>query len=371
MPNLNAIDTVGDISEEEFVRLLNQITRESMEAIEAGTNIDIRGLYTTESRSIILKAMKEAVTIGLGARIIISDEDDLAQYYLHTEYKGSTLSKRLYRDSIKAQRIVESTIKKHIQNKTTWLRLTKDIKKKKILNEDLPQYIKDVENSFKAGDVKGLKTSLRKAERNIKRFLDKDGITSSNLKRAYSDVVKAAVAGDTARLERKIREAVDKKAINNSQRLARSELSRAYMDAELRRIQDDSDMIGYRSVLSPNHPRPDICDFMAQADQYGMGAGVFPKSNGSPVPHHANCICMIQGVIRQDGDRTGRHSHERVKSWLNGLKGGGAKDQKKLKAIMGVEGSKHINEWEKYMKGWQGEQNLSPLPAQYTSRKGE
>jgi len=369
MPNLNRIDDIGDITDAEFEKLLREVVNDAVTSLENSENINIRSLYNGQSREIILDGMVKSAQAGHGVSYFIPSIENFNEYYLTSTYNGSTLSNRIYRDSQRAQRALEKTVKQHIKDKTNWQRLTKDIKKNVIPKGDVPQYIKDVEEAFKKADVTGLKKAIRKANRRIEMFTDKDGITKSNLRRAYADVVKAAEKGDAALLKKKMSTAVEKKAINNSQRLARSELSRAYMDAELRRIQDDVDMIGWRSILSPQHPRPDICDFMAQADQYGMGAGVFPKSMGSPLPHHPGCICMVAGVLRQDGDRSGRHSKTRVKEYLTGLKNGGAKSREKLKGILGVEGSMNINEWERYMRNWKGVQSLTPTPQDLIQRE--
>lgn len=368
MPNLNAIDNIGDKAELELQALLSSSVQQALDEIEKGLDPNIRTLYYQETRKVILDSMISGTLLGLQGNYIIIDTPSVESYYLNTQYKGSTLSNRLYRDAQRAQRAVESTVKQHIKTRTNWLKLTQDIRKKNILKPDLPQYIQEVRDAFNAHDIRKLKTALKKAERNIARLSNQDGITRSNLKRAYSDVVKAAKAGDPELLEVKLSVAVEKKAINNSSRLARSEISRAYMDAEVRRMNDDPDVIGYRSVLSPAHPRPDVCDFHAEADQFGLGAGVFPKQFGNPVPHHARCICMSEEVlVGEEGGGSGRFSAGRGREYLQDLK---KNDPDKLKAIMGTKGSRNLSEWQKAMPSYESPKTLHALPKKFVELKG-
>jgi hypothetical protein len=369
MPNLNALDDIGDISDSRFTRLLNSLTDEVMESIRIEEKPLIRAQYNSAARKITLDAVLSGVEIGLRDAYLIPSIENIGKYYLNTQYEGSTLSDRIYRDAQAAQRAVESTVKDHIKARTNWQSLTKDIKRKAVPVGDIPGYLEDIEKAFKDGDIKGLKSSIRKANRRIKLFTNEKGITRSNLKKAYSDVVKAAEKGDAALLEKKINIAIKKKAINNSQRTARTELSRAYFDAEMRRMHDDPDIIAYRSVLSPSHPRPDQCNYYAEVDAAGMGPGVWPKTISLGFPYHSRCICMLEDVVRKRGETVGRFSKERSREYLQDLKSGGVKSQEKLKGIMGVEGSKNLSEWEDNLKGWEGVTKSHALPKRLVVKK--
>ena len=82
---------------------------------------------------------------------------------------------------------------------------------------------------------------------------------------------------------------------------------------------DDDDVIGFRSVLSTDHPVTDICDHYAEVDAYGMGAGVYPKTASCGIPYHPNCLCMKEEVFRGEVERVGRYSEKRVEKYLKDL----------------------------------------------------
>src|SRR3546814_18460478 len=66
---------------------------------------------------------------------------------------------------------------------------------------------------------------------------------------------------------------------------------------------------GTRFMLSPNHPRFDICDMHAKVNLYGLGAGVYPRGK-SPLPAHPNTISFEEVVFEwevTDADKAGQH----------------------------------------------------------------
>ena len=253
---------------------------------------------------------------------MIASMEGISEYYLNSEYHGSTLSKRLYKDSIAAQKATTNTVRAHLKSKTSWQKLTVDIKAKTVPVGDIPQYLKDVESALKkyGADSKELNGALKTANKRIAKFSDKNGITRTRLKKSYSDVVKAAQKGDTALLTKKMKSAVNTKAIVNSERTAKTELSRAYFDSEVRAIQDDSDMVGIRWQLSYLHPRADICDYYAEQDDYGMGKGVCPTGKGYSVPAHPRCFCTVEGVLREDVKGLGKYKKPANSSEITGFK---------------------------------------------------
>jgi hypothetical protein len=368
MPNLNALDNIGDNAEQELNKLLFSVVNTALEQYEDRLrldDIDVRNLYLTESREIVLEGMLKSTTLGLKQAYVIPSIESVGKYYLNAEYFGSTLSNRLYRDAQRAQRTTTAVVQQHLKARTTWQRLAKDIRTKVVTVDDLPQYLLDVQDAFdKYGATsKTFQKALNKAERQIAKFTNKNGITRSNLTRAYSDVVKAAARGDDALLKKKMTIAVDKKAINNSERLSRSELSRAYSESEIRRMLDDPDILGKRFVLSPSHPRPDECDFHAEVDSFGMGGGISPVGQGTPLPAHSRCICMYEDVLRTDKNRVGRFSNARTEDYLKGL------SEEKRSSILGKKNANDIENWSKNLNGYEGVQDLTALPSELVVKK--
>src|SRR3546814_13787995 len=96
---------------------------------------------------------------------------------------------------------------------------------------------------------------------------------------------------------------------------------------------------GTRFMLSPNHPRFDICDMHAKVNLYGLGAGVYPRGK-SPLPAHPNTIRFEEVVFEwevTDADMAGQHElndwmDKRSDGELSGVLGTRAKNLTPLRA---------------------------------------
>ena len=88
-------------------------------------------------------------------------------------------------------------------------------------------------------------------------------------------------------------------AYAKARRVFRTELNRAHGEAYRQGAGAHPDVIGERFMLSPNHPKPDICDTWASADLYGMGPGIYPVGK-SPWPAHPNTMSYVEAVFRED-----------------------------------------------------------------------
>ncbi|PHS71945.1 MAG: hypothetical protein COB22_05880 [Cycloclasticus sp.] len=84
--------------------------------------------------------------------------------------------------------------------------------------------------------------------------------------------------------------------MDNALRLFRTEINRAHGLAYQNTAFSHPDVVGTRFLLSPSHPRPDICDMHSKVNRYGLGAGVYPKGK-SPWPAHPNTLSYEETVF--------------------------------------------------------------------------
>lgn len=126
------------------------------------------------------------------------------------------------------------------------------------------------------------------------------------------DVAGKMRAGDAGAVARSARDALlsgdDVSARAHAMRLFRTEMNRAHGEAYRAAAFEHPDVIGTRFLLSPNHPRTDICDMHAAVNRYGLGPGVYPKGK-SPWPAHPNTLSYEEVVFADevtDEDRDGR-----------------------------------------------------------------
>lgn len=79
-------------------------------------------------------------------------------------------------------------------------------------------------------------------------------------------------------------------------RLVRTEYSNAFFEGTYSRGAVNPSYRGVQYMLSDAHPKPDICDDLAEADLYGLGNGVYPEGEEPHLPH-CNCLCYVVPVV--------------------------------------------------------------------------
>lgn len=81
----------------------------------------------------------------------------------------------------------------------------------------------------------------------------------------------------------------------NSMRIARTETQRTYREVPARLAKNKKYAKGIKWNLSNAHPKPDICDQLAEQNKHKLGKGVYPIDK---LPNsHPNCLCYTTTVI--------------------------------------------------------------------------
>lgn len=99
--------------------------------------------------------------------------------------------------------------------------------------------------------------------------------------------------------------------LDNAMRLFRTELNRAHGEAYIKGALEHPDAAGVRFLLSPAHPKPDICDLLSSANLYGLGPGVYPNREKCPWPAHPNTLSYVEVVFKDEitaADRAGKET---------------------------------------------------------------
>ena len=104
-------------------------------------------------------------------------------------------------------------------------------------------------------------------------------------------------------------------AYANALRLFRTEINRAHGEAYQAAAFEDPEVIGTRFLLSPNHPRTDICDLHARVNRYGLGPGVYPKGR-NPWPAHPDTLSFVEVVYADEVTEEDKQGKEDRIAWL-------------------------------------------------------
>lgn len=97
-----------------------------------------------------------------------------------------------------------------------------------------------------------------------------------------------------------------------------TEINRAHGVAFEASVAAHPDTIGTKFLLSPNHPKTDICDMHAKVNRYGLGPGVYPI-NKNPWPAHPGTISYTQVVFSDEVSESDRENKTDRISWLKKL----------------------------------------------------
>lgn len=100
------------------------------------------------------------------------------------------------------------------------------------------------------------------------------------------------------------------RAHNQAMTIARTEGQGAFNEAYVQSTTEQDWVVGYRWNLSPSHRKADICDVMANQDNYGLGPGGYPKGE-VPALAHPNDLCFFTAI-------TDEHFFERERARLRG-----------------------------------------------------
>lgn len=99
--------------------------------------------------------------------------------------------------------------------------------------------------------------------------------------------------------------------MDNALRVMRTELNRAHGEAYMKGGESTPGFAGWRYLLSPSHPAPDICDLLSSQNLYGLGPGVYPTREKTPWPAHPNTLSFVAIVFDDEiteRDRAGKES---------------------------------------------------------------
>ena len=212
---------------------------------------------------------------------------------------GLTLSERTTRGSILVRTMVARTIEEQIKKSATYRQASLAIfdgyqEAGIIPTQSLPTFLRELTQVAKRASIpRGEMLAMLKP---IRRQIAKG--TTAGMRAAYSRLVDALEDQNEKALNKAIYAATQERTRYFADRIARTEMARAYQDGFLLRWDNNDDCVAYQWKLSGRHPRYDICDLYAKANLYGMGPGIFPKDKVPRLPAHPHCMCFLKPVIR-------------------------------------------------------------------------
>lgn len=269
---------------------------------------------------------------------------------------GMTLSKRLHGATKQMREAIVDTIRTQLNLNASWTNAARELYdgynsgKAVVREQDIPNYLRLVRHAT-AGSPEQLRAA-RQAMNNINR-LARNGAPTKSLKAAYNQLVQQALTGSDEALQKACWVAVQEKSRYVAERIARTEMARAYADGFLADIEADDDVVAVKWKTGTRHPVFDICDMYAKADMYGLGPGIYPKDKLPKLPAHPHCMCKLVKIYA--ADLSGKKAKEDIEGAVNAYLEKLSDNQRTQ--LMGINGAKAWQSgesWQDYLRGWQG-----------------
>lgn len=165
------------------------------------------------------------------------------------------------------------------------------------ISREVRKYLQRPDMMFRRFRVKTGEQDIFDADGNV---VGKEPVYGRVRKRKVVDAVTGNVSWQTVKLkDYSFGRGVYRSSYKNAMRLARTETNMAYRSADQERWRQLDFVIGYRVVLSDNHPEPDICnDLSAKRGEKGS-RGVYPKDfvfKG----WHPQCRCYAVPILADE-----------------------------------------------------------------------
>ena len=272
---------------------------------------------------------------------------------------GMTLSEKIHGAGVKMRESIISTIRSQMRRNATWTSMARELYdgynsgKAVTMQQALPKYLQAVRNAY---GTPRIVAESRKALRNIER-LSQNGAPTKALKAAYKQLIETAQTGTEEALNKACWVAMQEKSRYIADRIARTEMARAWADGFLADIMQDDDVVAVKWKLSSRHPVFDVCDMYSKANMYNLGSGIYPKSKIPPLPAHPHCLCSCITVYAGEVDLKKQKDCIKAEGekWLANLS-----DDHRRK-VLGIQGNKAFKrgaDWREYMRNWAAPQSM-------------
>ena len=315
----------------------------------------------------IVNAATQAAVLGAGMTALTDYMQANMKKVLLNEVWASdklSLSKRLYEKQPEVKQIVVDTISNALKQGTNWVETSRKLYDGyghggKIPQAELPDYLQNlVDQSRKvlAGDIpakKQYQSLINAAQKQIDQ-LAQEGAPSRMLKATFQKLLDSTKSLNAKALDKAIQVAIEEKTRYLADRIARTELTRAWGDGFFSRYNGNEAVVAYRWCLNTRHPFFDICDVHANVNAFGLGGGIYPKDTFPDYPAHPHCMCYIEPVYVNmvDTKKQTDFNPKAVQGYISNL------DKKDQQALLGVDGVKAgVENWQANLRQWQGYEN--------------
>ena len=288
---------------------------------------------------------------------------------LAMEVSGLKLSQRLYNESRTVSASVVRLVNDHLKGfqdaRSLALKIYEgyDFNPKESLSpraQTLPRYLRRlISTPLLRNDINVAMTRIQASK-----------LKTPALKASYLELIDKIQADSGMKaLEKKLAVAFHEKMRYFSNRIAQTELHRAWSNQNTQELLADEDVEFVEWRLSGSHSHKCICELFAKQNKYGLGQGVYPKKLAPQPGAHPFCRCMLRGRLDIPLGTKYKEIKGADRAFLRSQDGGDAArimgSRAKLKSVLDGKDSldvynKHIDKF--YRVKLAGDKPVNPLP---------
>lgn len=286
--------------------------RALLKATQLGYEDELRKVFEELKRKILAgegprDAVQEAMSRFTGeyasllktAFTAILAQSVTSDYVLNLEIGGLKLSQKLYLMGVGVSENVQSVVDRHLRGFSQARSLAFQIYEGygfnaieplvfNPRNDKIPRYLREAllpDPETRLGITRAFAR------------MQVENLSTAALQAAYRGVLDALedVKGGPGSkyLEKKVEVAFYERMRYFANRIAQTELHRAYMGSRGLEILADDTTEFVRFDLNSGHPKEDVCDYFASVDAFGLGRGIYPKRLAPVPPIHPWCLCTL------------------------------------------------------------------------------
>ena len=210
------------------------------------------------------KGVTDAVSVLIGRITDTEQGPGFRRWWLNNSWKGEDLSLSAKINDLARMDDTKEVIRSSLRNAESWKQMANTLAESDLTKADLAQHVQTLTDSARrvmAGDTEAiqeyqaaLKSSMRQVER-----LAQNGAPTQRLQSAYRDVINKTDSASGEAVNNAIDRLVKEKMRYNAERIARTEMGKAYAQATYADALDDDQVIGIGYDLNSGHIIRDIC----------------------------------------------------------------------------------------------------------------
>lgn len=366
MPN-QPTHKIGDDFAEEMEGTYNRLSTNIRDNVFAGLSASEAvavSVISINFEDILTKRILDSVVKGYkkGSKVeVLTNSEGFRRAWLNKTFRKDdlTLSQRVNKISKFPE--IKEQLRIGMKKAESWQKIAKRITDRGLNIADLPKDLKELDRAARAlyqgdaGAYKEYQKKIRKFERRIK-TLSAGEAPTKRLKKAYMNFANVSRGASKKALDKAMDRAIKAKARYNSERLARTEIAKSFIQGEYQRVKSDKDIKAIKYSLSSRHDIFDICDYHTSVDLFNMGPGVYPLTNLPPYPFHPQCQCVPSDIFEGNPGNESKASGEK---YLNGL------SKKKQKLLLGKSGAESLGkrgvDYRDSLRNFEGYRNINTL----------